>query len=129
MPVKRVSPIIAAFIILVLIQLSCSTSSITQKATEIVGVVIETAAVLPGEATQPPAAEVPIVAGPPTATPFVYSGPHPRQARAGCTAVCSGMENLFKGRKSNYVMKSKPLEDARVLNTHLSPMPMAYTPS
>ena len=83
MPVKRVSPIITAIIILALIQLACSTSSITQKATEIVGVVIETAAVLPGEATQPPAAEVPIVAGPPTATPFVYSGAPPQAGTGG----------------------------------------------
>ncbi len=83
---NRVSPIIAALIILVLLQLACSTSSITQKATEIVGVVIETAAVLPGEATRPPGGEEPVITLPPalpTATPFVYSGSPPQAGTGG----------------------------------------------
>jgi len=101
MKTKRFSPIIAAFTILILIQVACATSSITDKAGKIVEVVMQTDEVpvesaaqptsgtgtAPSNAvTQPAPAQKPaitIAAGPPTATPFVYSGSPPQTGTGG----------------------------------------------
>ncbi len=81
MSIKRISPFIKLIIILAFIQIACSTSTITDKATQIVGSALETSSAV----TQPDVGQ-PVntaIAGPPTATPFVYSGSPPNAGTGG----------------------------------------------